>query len=106
MGVQVQNYEFGYMSKREKLKLLLLKFLSLCWVTWTAFTTIYGDRLSLQFYGASGVMCGAYFYMNLFFIKSEVMELFELPYPVKGQILAYLAGIFLLIGIYYQVNWQ
>ena len=94
------------MSKREKAKLIALKILSICWVAIMGFEAIYGDKLSSQFYGVSGVMFGAYFYMNLFVIKSEVMELFEPPYPIQGYMLGYLASIFLIIGLYYQVNWQ
>jgi len=100
------DYEFGFMDDREKCKILLLKILSVVWMAYMVLETIYAEKLSDQFLAAGGIMVGAYSYSNLYNVKSEVVELFEPPYPARGGGFAIICTFCLIATIYYQLNWQ
>ena len=100
------DYEFGFMDDREKRKILLLKILFIVWTKYMVLEAIYGDRLSSQFSSAAGMMSGAYFYSNLYSVQSEVVELFEPPYPARGGGFAIICTFSMIASIYYQLNWQ
>ena len=100
------DYEFGFMDDQEKRKILLLKILSLVWIAAAVLDTVYAETLSYRFSSAGGILSGAYIYTNLYGIKSEVMELFEPPYPTKGNGLIIICTLCWVASIYYQLNWQ
>ena len=99
-----KDFEFSYMHNREKLKLYLLK--AFCWV-WTigslANMIFWNQTTSSQLLSAGGVLTGAFFYINLCHVRSEVVELFEPPYPMKGLGVSIIVGICLAASIYFQI---
>ncbi|MDG2072094.1 MAG: hypothetical protein P8J55_10350 [Pseudomonadales bacterium] len=100
------DYEFGFMDKREKRKILLLKILSVVWMAYMVWETIYAEKLSDQLSAAGGIMVGAYAYSNLYNVKPELMELFEPPYPTRGGGFVIICMLCFIAQIYYQLNWQ
>lgn len=101
-----KSYEFGFMDTKEKVKLLVLKFISLAWIFTAMLEMIYEEDLSYKCAAATGLIPGVYLYFNLYFVKSEVMELFEPPYPTRGNGRVFIGTFFLITSIYYQLNWQ
>ena len=98
-------FEFGRLSQREKTKLAVLKAICLVWTGACLLSMIFWDqKLSAQLLSASTSLAGPFFYMNFCNVKSEVMELFEPPYPLKGGGLAILSALFLVASIYLQWN--
>lgn len=97
------NFEFGYMSRREKIKLALLKIVCLGWTAACLLAVIFWyHKTSAQLSTAAASLAGPYFYLNFCNVQSEAMELFEPPYPLKGNGLGIVCILFTIAAIYYQ----
>lgn len=97
------TFEFGFMNRREKIKLVVLKLIFLAWTAICLLSMVFWDqKTSVQLETAGASLAGPFFYMNFCNVKSEVMELFEPPYPLKGGGLAIVSAMFLVTSIYLQ----
>jgi hypothetical protein len=98
------NFEFGYMSREEKLKVLLGKIAALAFLGLGLTNLVLGQPvLHIALMDAASVLSGCYVYMNLFKIKTTLRDLFEPPYEFEGYVLAYGAGLLLMASIYFQI---
>jgi hypothetical protein len=75
------NYEFQYVSKRQRLNLVLCKLFVIFWIlaflALMIFKSIPDTQNDLLF--ASGIMNAIFAYINLMRVKVEVQEIFEPP---------------------------
>ncbi len=90
------SYEFGFISKVEKRKVIVSKTLLILLMTYCFVGLIADDTstMSSNFIKVSGILCAIFGYINLINVKSELMELFEPPYEYTGY--EFLAAGFLL----------
>lgn len=97
-----RGYEFGYMDRREKLKVTLLKLASFAWIAIAILAlVVWADSTSAVLTSAGAIVVGAFFYINLCTVRTEVAELFEPPYPLKGQGLGIIVAACLFASIYF-----
>ena len=97
-----ETFEFGFMSRREKIKLAALKAASLGWTAACLLAIIFWKHTtSAQLSTAAASLAGPYFYLNFCNVQSEVMELFEPPYPLKGNGLGVVSICLEVAAIYY-----
>ncbi len=80
------GYEFGYMSKREKLKVLAAKVFLAAMIAFCFYQLLSGpiDDLGLKLSSTSGIFAAVFGYINLLNVKSELVELFESPVVFTG----------------------
>lgn len=98
-------YEFRSMSRREKWKIEVFKLFSLGMILYALYAMVFLDlRTSAQLANAAGVMSFSYVYFNLFRVNSEIVELFEPPYDVKGNGIVVLVVMFSIASIYFVLN--
>ena len=73
------SYEFGYISQKEKIKVLIGKLaLGLMMAFCLASLVIYNEApLSSNLIEVSGLLAAFFGYLNLQTVKSELMELFQ-----------------------------
>lgn len=93
------SFEFGFISRKEKIKLAGAKLLCLAIVAFSLLALVfsdYGDSLASRFAFAGGALSAFAAYMNLFKVKSELVELFEPPYDFDGTGIAVLIVLFVL----------
>ena len=97
------EYEFGYISRKERVKLAVAKFSCLVLATYALYSIIFLQLdTSSKLHQAAGVLAALGFYINLFRVKSEVVEIFEPPYHFHGHGLGILCFCFMAAGFYYE----
>jgi len=100
-----KNYEFRYMDSRERLKIAALKLVSLCWIGLCLVSLVFHDTsLASKLNSAGGCTAGAFLYLNLFHVKSELMELFEPPYQYHGIGLIVISAAFTMASMWATVT--
>jgi hypothetical protein len=100
-----RNFEFGFMTRRERIKLELIKTMSLAFVAWCLWSLVFHDlSVSSRLTYASGSLAFSVFYLNMLRVKSEVIELFEPPYNFKGLGMIWLGFVFSLMSTYYTLQ--
>jgi hypothetical protein len=105
MGGKRLEYEFGYVPGRVKWKLIAAKAVSLLWVSGTLYELVFlSSKTSAKLIAASGCVAGIYVYTNLYQVRLEIRELFEPPYPCRGNGLSLICFICSVAAIYYQLN--
>ena len=93
------------MDVKEILKVRVLKWLCLAWVSYMlVLVTLVERDVSSEISAAGASMAGFYLYMNLFRVKSEVIELFEPPYPTVGNGLGFITFLCLVTSICLQIQ--
>jgi len=81
------NYEFPYISRRQKIDLILCKLFLILFMLGTQALMVHGSELTLSnsLMTTSGIMLAICCYINLMMVRVEVKELFEKPLQWKGQ---------------------
>jgi hypothetical protein len=81
------NYEFPYISRRQKIDLILCKLFLILLILAFQALMVHGSDLSLSesLNFTSGIMLAICCYINLMTVRVEVRELFEKPLQWKGQ---------------------
>ncbi|HJP50219.1 MAG TPA: hypothetical protein QF611_04240 [Pseudomonadales bacterium] len=76
------SYEFGFMSRKEKIKIILCKIFLAILIIHSFYRLVDGTTatLSSDFIQVSAILCAVFGYINLLKVNSELMELFEPPY--------------------------
>ena len=100
MSMPKKTYEFQHMSGAEKWKVEVLKLLGLGIIAYSAFKLVFFDfDIGRRLFETSGMCLGAFLYMNMFNVKSEVVELFQPPYKLTGLGLSLLGFVLCIASI-------
>ena len=95
--------EFSFRSKKERIKLLVAKAV-LAALMLSGFVILMSEPdLASDLFAISGILAATFGYINLYSVRSELIELFEPPYQYNGSEFLVAGLIFNLGGIYVQV---
>lgn len=104
------SYEFSYMSKTEKRKILLAKIVLIASMLSSLWNLVDGDYtghyapVSAPYYDGAWVLAAVFGYTNLLNIRSELVEIFEYPLDLKAQEIMVASTVLLVIAMYKQFS--
>tara|TARA_R110002072_G_scaffold5527_12_gene35467 strand:- start:7325 stop:7639 length:315 start_codon:yes stop_codon:yes gene_type:complete len=98
------RYEFSYISTKEKRKLLAARIFLIASIIYSLWSLITKDYYAegVPYYDAAWILTAVFAYINVLKVKSELVELFEMPLDFKALEFLVASVLFTLIGAYQQ----